>query len=127
MASHHPNLSEYIKCTRSHRHNFDDAVIPNSRKAPWGTMLTERCNNCGTVLERIFDLNGNVTNRRYMHENDYRAFLDDYSEYSGADWNKLYFKVLASKGLKSTVNGTAKKKSPSSTNVVSITRKKATA
>lgn len=117
---HHANLDTYINCARGHRHNFDDAVIPNSRKAPWGTMLTERCNNCGTVLERIFDLNGNVLSRRYLHEADYRTFLDDYSDYTGADWNKLYFKVLERKGLKATVNGTKKKSPPSSTNVVPI-------
>lgn len=61
---------EYSRC-RALGHAWDH--IPNTRRSPWGKLLTFRCEHCGTVREDIVDQLFQLSSRRYIKPNGYKA------------------------------------------------------
>lgn len=75
---------EYARC-RAVGHAWD--LIPNTRRPPWGKLLTFRCTGCGMVREDIVDQLFQLSSRRYIRPEGYKA-----PKASRADWMSGYVK-----------------------------------
>lgn len=75
-------MEEYVMC-RTVGHSWDH--IPNTRRPPWGTLLTFRCTRCGTTREDIIDNLGDLSHRRYVRPSDYKTMTPR----KRADWRLL--------------------------------------
>lgn len=74
-------------------------LIPNARRAPWGSMMTLRCTNCVSIREDVYDHMGDLTHRVYDQPDWYKAL----EHHSKEEWRTIYFRYLANHGRKSEV------------------------
>lgn len=70
----HTNFYPYVKC-KVLRHQFDAVgPIPGGRRNTFGTLITFRCDHCGTYrFDVVSRLTGDLLTRSYDHPDDYRT------------------------------------------------------
>lgn len=92
------SANEY-KASRCKAIGHDWDLVPNNRRAPWGSLMTLRCTECHSVREDIYSFNGELTHRVYEQPDWYK----DVDQYSKAVWRSIYFAHLARQKRKSEV------------------------
>lgn len=94
---------EMARCKAIH-HDWD--VIPNRRRAPWGTLMTQRCTTCQSVREDLLTVTGTRNgSANYDYSYNYEQLLEHFGDLTKDEWRVVYFRYLAKAGRKAELTG----------------------